>query len=518
MSRRFRNLCCMSVIGVVAFVLCFSSVKPLPAQIPPPKQLSQAEWEQVHTMTVAAMNDLYNLHFAESEKKCLQVIALAPQDPRGYFFRAMIYYYRGNQSDDNTDHSKFIKLSSQGIKVCENILEKNPRDSKAMFYMGGLQGYRGLVHFSNGETSKAVWEGKKGYDKLKESVELDPNNVDAQMGLGLFTYMIAQAPAFIRPVLKVAGLNGDRIQGLRYLENVAAKGIYAKYEAMNWLSNFYCNADEEQYERAGYHFNNLVNQFPDNYFYRKRYGDILIDDLHNPDKALLQFQSILNNGLNFKGISNNPGIICNALLQMSNANLLKMNFTEAIEWLQKCISLNSHPGYVSLSHSLIGKYLEIQGNRTQAQAYYQQSPKERISIERLKKPLSGDDILLFKQQCLLEGGDFDKSITFGEQLLANTNASQDIRAQALYYLGRAYKEKGNFKKAEEYFAEGSTIVVTEENWIPAKSRYYCGLVQLKQGKKTDAQRNFEQALSYQKYEDEDQTKRRIQKELNRLKS
>lgn len=507
--RRLSHL--YSILVISAFLIYFSSANSLPAQTPSSRQLSQAEWEQVHTMTIAAMNDLYNLRFSESEKKCMQVIALAPQDPRGYFFRAMIYYYRGNQSDDNTDHSKFIELSSQGIKVCENILANNPRDSKAMFYMGGLQGYRGLVHFSKGETTKAVWEGKKGYDKLKESVEIEPNNVDAQMGLGLFTYMIAQAPSIIRPVLKVAGLNGDRVQGLRYLENVATKGIYAKYEAANWLSNFYRSNDEEQDERAGYHLNNLVNQFPENYIYRQRYGTLLVHRLYNPDKAMIQIQSALDRSIN------NPALICELMLQMSNAYINKMNITEAIEWLQRIVSLNNHPGYVSFARSLIGWYVEVQGNRSQAMTYYQQSPKEYYSLQRMNKPLSQDDIVVFKQSHLFDGGDFDKSIALGEQLLANASISQDIRAQALYYLGRAYKEKGNFKKAEEYFSQGSTTIVTEEKWIPAKSRYYCGLVQLKQGKKIDAQRNFEQALSYQKYDGEEQTKRRIQRELNRIK-
>jgi tetratricopeptide (TPR) repeat protein len=166
---------------------------------------------------------------------------------------------------------------------------------------------------------------------------------------------------------------------------------------------------------------------------------------------------------------------------------------------------------------LIGSYLEIQGSRAQAVTYYQQSPKEKRSIERLNNPMSKEDILLFKQECLLQGGSFDKSIALGEQILSLGSISMEIRGQAFYYLGQAYKQKNDLKKAEEYFAQGSTIAVTEETWLTAKSLYNCGLVQLKQGRKAEAQRNFEQALSYQKYDGEDQTKRRIQRELNRIK-
>ncbi len=480
------------------------------------QQLTQADWERVHVLTVEAMNELYNLRFAESEAKCGEVMKLAPQDPRGYFFRAMVYYYRNLIYRERADYEKFLQVSGKAIQVCEALLKNNPNDSKTMFYMGGLQGYRGMLHVNNDELSKAIWEGKKGYDMLKSAAETDPNNVDAQMGLGLFGYMISQAPSFVLPALKLAGLKGDRVGGLKMLEAVAAKGTYARYEAMYWLSNFYRGDMEQQYDRAAYYLNTLMTQFPNNDFYRNAYGALLLFNLRKADKAIAQYQSIVSKAES--GAKVNAVALGQAYFRLGVAYMYKTKFSEAEQWLQKCISHAADTVQVRNAHHNLGLCLEVQGNHAAALPHFQKSTGVPRSVALLKTPLTPHEIYAEKQTLLFNAGDFDASFALGEQIIASVGVANDVRAEALYLQARALYEKGDYQKAEEKFAQAAGIAVSKETWLPPLTRYRLGLAQIKLGKKQEAKSNFEQALSYEKYTNDEFTKRLIQKELARLKN
>jgi tetratricopeptide (TPR) repeat protein len=481
-----------------------------------PRQITQVEWEQVHTLTVAAMNELYNLRFSEGEQRCNEVIKLAPRDPRGHFFRAVVYYYRNFVYREKSDYERFLSLSARAIQVCEAILKDNPKDSKAMFYMGGLEGYRGLLYANNQELSKAVWEAKKGYDRLKEALEADPNNVDAQMGLGLFSYMISLAPQFLQPALKLAGLKGDRIGGLKMLENVAAKGVYARYEAMFWLSNFYRGDYEQQYERAAYHLDNLMKQFPANDFYQNSYGTLLLNNLRKADKAITQFQSVVAKAQS--GTQVNAIALGVTYLRLGTAFMYKNKFLEAEQWLQKCLAHNADTAQIRDANASLGLCKELQGLRSAAVPYYQKSLGSSTSAERIKKPLTPHEIMLTKQAFLFNAGEYDASAALGEQVISSQNVAASVRAQAQYWQGRAAFEKGDFTKAEERLFAASTVTIADESWFAPQVQYRLGLAQVKLGKKAEAKGHFEQALTHNNYRNEDFVKKLIQKELARLKN
>jgi hypothetical protein len=526
-SARVVALCAFAALGASAAFLCSKPTSAYCQQAPQAApQLTQEQWAQVHTTTVAAMNELYNLRFNEAEQKCNEVVKLAPQDPRGHFFKAMVYYYRNLIGKERSDFEKFLAMSSRAIQVCEAILKNNPNDAQTMFYMGGLQGYRGLLYVNNGDMTKALWEGKKGIDKLNEAVAANPNNVDAQMGAGLFNYFVSQAPAFIKPALKLAGLSGDRVLGLKMLENVAAKGVYGKYEAMFWLSGFYAGRLEQQYERAGYFYGILMAQFPQNTYYQNLYGILLLNRLRKADKAIAQFQAIVNKASSGAGNTSgavNKSSLCLAQFQLGLAYMYKNNFPEGVQWFQKTIASAASSGVPNDSNLArnaryyAGVCHELQGNRAAGLPFYQQSLGEDESVKRLKQPFTPHEIVQTKQFYLFNAGDYDASIAQGEQLVAASGVESGLRAQALYYLGRSAFEKGDAATSEQRLAQCVGTPMDAEPWLQPVSRLHLGIAQAKQGKKTEAKSSFEAALSFQKYPNEETTKKLIQKEMMRLK-
>ncbi|HYF02698.1 MAG TPA: hypothetical protein VEC36_04935 [Patescibacteria group bacterium] len=138
----------MKFYSIVIFFLCGFSLR-----------AQTIDWTKVHTTTAAAIDDLYNLRYAESEAGCNEVIKQAPGDPRGYFYKAMVYYTRFSNAGDDTDYKAFLKTSQQVEQVCDRLLKNNPKDSRAMFYMGGILGYRGLLNYKAEKHLDAVSDG-----------------------------------------------------------------------------------------------------------------------------------------------------------------------------------------------------------------------------------------------------------------------------------------------------------------------------------------------------------------------
>ncbi|MBL7999007.1 MAG: hypothetical protein JNL32_10265, partial [Candidatus Kapabacteria bacterium] len=255
------------------------------------------DWAKVHTLCIEMMNEMYNLRFPEAEQKAAAVIATAPSDPRGYFFRAMIHYYQCTFNQDEkgkkNDYSKFLGSAAKVETVCDQLLKYNENDSKAKFYKGGIVGYRGLLRFmSNEDLMKAVWDGRDAFNLLTEATEDDPNNADAQFGLGLFKYLLTQAPDWVKPYIKLAGLKGDRVQGLTMMEKAAVNGVYARSEARRWLSNFYAGLDPYK-SRGAAHLKILADQYPQSWYLRQQLGRYYLGNLRNATDAIPQFQKLL---------------------------------------------------------------------------------------------------------------------------------------------------------------------------------------------------------------------------------
>ncbi len=503
------------IVGIIALFVPLTKVK-----------AQQPDWAKVHTVTMSAIESLYNLNFEEAEARANEVTKLAPQDPRGYFFRAMTYYYRvfyANisrlpKSELEADLQKFMGYSQQTITLCERFVAQNPQDSKALFYMGGLYGYRGLaLGLYSSKTSDyltAARDAQKGVEFLKQSLAIDPTNADAQMGLGLFNYLISQTPSAAQTIIKLAGLSGDRNEGLRQLEYAAANGIYARAEAHSWLARIYSSgflfAGEGLYDRAERHFQSFLALYPGNTLIRILYGEMLSSDaLRRTSDAIAQFR-IAANG-NEKKLQR---LITVAHFHIGYAHQLMFNFNEATSCFQKALAL--HPDWTFI-HYNIGLCAELQGNRIAAMQSYAKAKDNTNAAKRLAEPLSEKELQMLKCELAFDGSDDTKSLAFGGELLKRTDLASSERAKFLYICGRALVAKSDTKLAEGYFAQALSCKLDEESDLKPLLHYYLGLAQARNGKKADATGSLEQALGFKNYDNEGIVRRSIERELARLK-
>ena len=501
---------------VVGIIVLFVPMTNLRAQ--------QPDWAKVHSVTMSSIESLYNLNFEEAEARANEVIKLAPQDPRGYFFRAMTYYYRFYycrisdvpKQETDAEFQKFMGYSQQTISLCERFLAQNPNDSKTLFYMGGLYGYRGLAIGNNGKTSEyltAARDAKKGVDLLKQSLAIDPNNADAQMGLGLFNYIISQTPSFAQSIIKLAGLSGNKNEGLKQLEYAAANGVYARAEAQTWLAKIYSvgvifTDGEGLFDRAERHYASFLALYPGNTLIRYLYGNMLADDMRRASDAISQFRAAADDkGKRVERLA----AICQ--LELGNVYLSLTNFTNAISAFQSAVAMR--PDWLSLNYG-IGLCLELQGNRASALPYYAKAKGNKEAEKLITTPLSEKESQLFKCRWAFQSGDDTKAIALIGDCLKRSDLSREERARMHYFGGRALASKGDTKLAEGYYAQALALL-TEEHELKAPLYYYLGLVQAKNGKKPDAIGSLEQALSLKNYPNEPILRKSIERDLYRLK-
>lgn len=464
------------------------------------------DWNEVHNKTIEAIDALYNLDFQLAERKCNELNGIAPKDPRGHFFKAMMYYYRYTLvSKSEKDYNRFVGCSHKVAEVCDNILENNEKDAKALFYKGGIIGYRGLTKFNRGDHSGAFWDGKEALSSLESALEYDPNNPDIQMGFGLFNYLISQAPKTLRPILKAVGLEGDKVKGLKQLENAAKNGLYCKNEAKRWLSIFYDWEDMHNHSASSY--KSLLVQYPKNSWLRLGYINLIVNHLRNPDLAIQETKEMeIHNRIEFK----RPfGTAC---LLSGIANYLKGDLEEAFKWYDKCISLNADSQQVKSAYWYYGKTLEVMGNRKEGWNYYIKSGYNKNDYIT---PLTSNDILRIKCENLFQAGRYEASAALENQIL-NSNMNDDEKGKALYPIGRSFYELRKFSEAIKVFNKMLQLQPKKDMWIPPYSLFRLGQAYASNGDSKLAAETFTKALQYENYSSEENLKKMVTKELNKL--
>ncbi len=486
----------LNTLLLALFVQVYSAQSPSP------------DWALVHTRTMEGIDSLYNFKFTTAEAKFNDVIRMAPQDPRGYFFKAMISYYRFEFMSVEADYDRFIQLSDSVIEVAENVLDNDKKNSAALFYLGGIYGYRGMVKSEKDEILSAVWDGKKGYGYLCDALEVDPKNYDAMMGVGLFNYYLSKLPKAFRWIASTIGFDADGELGLKMLGQTARKGTYARNEARWWLSQFY--QFEEQAEKGAQYLKELTISYPFNPWYVQEYGLVLLLQMRRVDEAIPVFQKAT-------AMTNREAerYIIQGYYRLGHAYRFKNQFTDAIELYKKYLTLEkTDTSRIQGANYNIALCYELSGDRTTALGFYRQSPRQ--SKAKLEKPMTGFDIELQKMSNWFSAGYYIKGFDAGSALLAQRDLTDDQRGDVLWQIASMSFEQKNFTQAANTYTQVSGLTIKNKSWIPPFAYYRLGLCNLRNGQKDLAKKAFEKALEFEKYDNEDNIREVVEEELDKI--
>ena len=241
------------------------------------------------SLVARGYNHFYNLEYHEAIADFEQAIRQNPDDPelhnhlaQAIVFQEMFrngaleselvsgtnsFLRRPRLNPSPETEKRFLDEVSKAIALGQARLQKNPKDTAAMYALGISYGLR----------SNYFWVVKKSWrDSLRDATaarryhnritELEPGNVDARLVQGLHDYIVGSLPWSYRMLGFLIGIHGDKEQGIRTVEDVAAHGKDNRVDAEIFLCALYRR--ENQTRRAVPLVQDLIHRFPRNYLLR----------------------------------------------------------------------------------------------------------------------------------------------------------------------------------------------------------------------------------------------------------
>ncbi|MBS4029748.1 MAG: hypothetical protein KGZ58_14080 [Ignavibacteriales bacterium] len=224
---------------------------------------------------------IYHCRFDEAENIFDSIIIEYPSEPEGYFFSAMVTYWKILMDRENTQFDeKYFSQIEKTIEVCDKKLDSNENDVNAMFYKGGALGYRGRLEVHRKSWLSAILDGKKGLSLMMEAYERDKKNTDTFLGIGLYQYYAEAIPEefpIVKPLMWFLP-SGDKEKGIEFLTRASKEGRFTNIEATYFLLQIRFRF-ENDYEKALPLAEELHNGFLENPLFKRIY-EKCIETLH----------------------------------------------------------------------------------------------------------------------------------------------------------------------------------------------------------------------------------------------
>jgi tetratricopeptide (TPR) repeat protein len=236
-----------------------------------------AQWigdSAIEAHTHRGIEYVYNLSFDSARAEFQFLVHQKPDHPAGYFFLAMVDWWRIASDIENTSHDDhFLSELDRVIDLCDKRLGKNEHDTAALFFKGGALGFQGRLHGNREDWVQAANDGRMALPIVEDAYRLAPANDDVLLGMGVYHYYAAVIPdqyPIVKPLM-VFFPKGDKEKGLRELRDAAANARYANFEATYFLLQILQNF-EKRYGEALPLALTLHARFPNNAIFHKYVG------------------------------------------------------------------------------------------------------------------------------------------------------------------------------------------------------------------------------------------------------
>ncbi|MEO6694483.1 MAG: hypothetical protein ABIY50_01860 [Ignavibacteria bacterium] len=323
------------------------------------------------------IDHIYHIKFDSAESEFKSIIASDPDHPVGYFFLAMIDWWKINlNKDKETFDEKFFKEVDKVVEVSEARLDKNEFDDEAMFYKGGALGYRGLVRSLRESWFKAAEDGKEALNLMQKAHEINKNNKDVIFGVGLYNYFaeyVPEAYPVVKPLMLIFP-KGDKLKGLSQIKETSLNSRYAKNEArfvLTYLNLVY----EKNYVEAESYAKFLHEDFPENpifekYLYSSYIGQAKWNEALEGWKNVIEKIDSGRFGYNSDGLIRESNYYAALSLSKVNRILEAEPYILRAENITNKMDKDEDHAYTSFIYLLAGMMNDVKDNKSTADIYY----------------------------------------------------------------------------------------------------------------------------------------------------
>jgi tetratricopeptide (TPR) repeat protein len=255
----------------------------------------------------------YVLDYDGAMQRFERVLKAHPDDPmaHGYVlmdtvFRELYrqdlldttYYARehflssGHKSDiPDATRKEIDGLTDKAIALADARIKANPKDKDAYFARGYVRGmHAAWMTLADHSFTGAARQGLASRNDSEQTLKLDPNYADAKMAVGIQQFAVASLPRFVRILVGIAGIGGNKESGLVLLRESAANGTATKVESQTALSLFLRH--DQRYEEAYVVAHGLAQQYPHDFLFRLEEANLKKDAGHGPE-AIAIYRTVI---------------------------------------------------------------------------------------------------------------------------------------------------------------------------------------------------------------------------------
>jgi tetratricopeptide (TPR) repeat protein len=219
-----------------------------------------------------------------------------------------------------------------------------------------------------------------------------PYYYDAYVTLGLYEYVVANLPWYVKWIAQIAGYKGTQERSFKYLRTAVTRSRFASVNARSLLVVFCLR--EKLYDEALQNAQFLHSEYPRNFLLHLNVAQIL-KEMNRPDQAVDVYMKVIAQAEartpNYQKIP--VGVVRynvgKALMNMDRLELAQRLFTAAI------LDPDSPARERALSQLCLAQVLDLRGNRQQAITNYLQvlsaanfEDSHTAARSYLKKPYS----------------------------------------------------------------------------------------------------------------------------------
>jgi hypothetical protein len=278
----------------------------------------------------AGYEHFYILDYEGALSRFEPVLKAHPKEPMAYGYVQMTIVFRELYHQDLLDttyyaHDSFLTskrnvlvpaatrqriedLTNTGIRLCDDRIRANPNDKDAYFARGYLRGiHAAFITLVDHSFVAAARQGYASRGDSEQVLRIDPEYYDAKMAIGIQQFAVASLPRWVRMVVGIVGVGGNKEKGLAMLRESAAHGVVTAVESRTVLSLFLRH--DARYPEALVVQHGLAQQYPHDYLFRLEEANLTKDEGNGPG-AIALYKQVLADAAR-------PGYFVDPRLQMA---------------------------------------------------------------------------------------------------------------------------------------------------------------------------------------------------------
>ena len=229
-------------------------------------------------IAVRGMNKLMDGDFDSAIEMSRQIQKSDPESPLGYLLEAdanwwKIYMTEANLIDPDVFEAlseavtpydgNFRRLDELAILKAETRIHAHQDEAHSYFYEGLAYGLRTGLEALRDHALATARAGKRFRSFSLAALKLDPNLYDAYFGVGLYNYFVDTLPTYVKMLRFLILLpGGDRLVGLRQIQQAMEKGQLVTGEAKFHLAKNFSRSMDRQFARSLELLRQMEQQYP----------------------------------------------------------------------------------------------------------------------------------------------------------------------------------------------------------------------------------------------------------------